>query len=206
MLSNKFGVEIEFTGITRNRAATIVAKVVNGTTEHVSDGYDSYVIKAADGRKWKIMNDSSIECMHTVNGHRTSASSLHAVELVMPILTYREDIDTLQNMVRLLRKAGGFTNGTCGIHIHLDGEPHTPRSIVNFINLVASRNDLFYKALQIKPARARYCKKMDEYLVEQINQKKPKTMIEIEDIWYSGYSESRWHHYHDSRYHFLYVQ
>lgn len=203
MLSNKFGVEIEFTGITRNRAATVVAKVVNGTTEHVSDGYDSYLIKAADGRKWKIMNDSSIECSHSVNGHRTSASSLHAVELVTPILTYREDIDTLQNMVRLLRKAGGFTNGTCGIHIHLDGEPHTPRSIVNFINLVASRNDLFYKALQIKPARARYCKKMDEYLVEQINQKKPKTMAEIEDIWYSRYSESRWHHYHDSRYHFL---
>ena len=70
--------------------------------------------------------------------------------LVTPILTYREDIDTLQNMVRLLRKAGGFTNGTCGIHIHLDGEPHTPRSIVNFINLVASRNDLFYKELSQK--------------------------------------------------------
>lgn len=60
MLSNKFGVEIEFTGITRNKASTIVAKVVNGTTEHLRDGYDTYQIKAADGRKWKIMNDSSL--------------------------------------------------------------------------------------------------------------------------------------------------
>lgn len=95
MLSNKFGVEIEFTGITRNKASTIVAKVVNGTTEHLRDGYDTYQIKAADGRKWKIMNDSSIECMHISNEHRSSASSLYSVELVTPILTYREDIDTL---------------------------------------------------------------------------------------------------------------
>ncbi len=49
----------------------------------------------------------------------------------------------------------------------------------------------------------RYCKRMDNLLVEKMNRKKPKTMREIEDIWYEGYSESRSRHYHNSRYHFL---
>jgi hypothetical protein len=49
-----------------------------------------------------------------------------------------------------------------------------------------------------------YCKKMDSILVEKMNRKKPKTMRQIEDIWYEGYSESRNTHYHNSRYHFLY--
>lgn len=44
---------------------------------------------------------------------------------------------------------------------YLDGSNHTPRSIRNFVNIIASHNDLFYKALQIEPERMRYCKKMD---------------------------------------------
>lgn len=109
----------------------------------------------------------------------------------------------MQDIVRRLRKAGGLTNNSCGIHIHLDGSAHTPRSIRNFINLIASRNDLFYKALQIEDERMRYCKKMDAYLVERMNQKKPRTFAQLEEIWYSGYGGNRNGHYHDSRYHFL---
>jgi hypothetical protein len=29
----------------------------------------------------------------------------------------------LQELIRRLRKAGGFANTSCGIHIHLDGAP-----------------------------------------------------------------------------------
>nr|WP_083855781.1 amidoligase family protein [Amphibacillus jilinensis] len=137
------------------------------------------------------------------SGRRVNANRDYSVEIVSPILTYRKDIDTLQELVRKIREAGAFTNSSCGIHIHLDGSPHTPRSIRNFINIIASRNDLFYKALEIKNERMRYCKRMDNLLVEKMNRKKPKTMREIEDIWYEGYSESRSRHYHNSRYHFL---
>jgi len=49
----------------------------------------------------------------------------------------------------------------------------------------------------------RYCKKIDEDLVNRINTKKPKTIQEIEDIWYEGYGPVRRKHYHLSRYHFL---
>lgn len=133
----------------------------------------------------------------------TSASRDYSVELVSPILSYREDIEILQELVRRLRRAGAITNNTCGIHIHLNGSEHTPRSIRNFLNIIASKNDLFYKALQIAPQRMRYCKKMDSILVEKLKRRKPKTLKEIEDIWYEGYDESRSSHYHTSRYHFL---
>jgi hypothetical protein len=89
------------------------------------------------------------------------------------------------------------------IHIHLDGRDHTPRSIRNFMNIIYSRNDLLYDALQIERRRMHYCKKMDQSLVEKMNKKKPTTMKQIEDIWYQGYSDRRERHYHESRYHFL---
>ena len=203
MLSSKFGIEIEFTGITRSKAADVVSNYLGGEVTLAGDYYDTHIIKAPDGRTWKVMFDSSITCRHRVNGTNISCSSLYACELVSPILTYREDIGALQDIVRRLRKAGGLTNNSCGIHIHLDGSPHTPRSIRNFINLIASRNDLFYKALQIEDERMRYCKKMDAYLVERMNQKKPQTFAQLEEIWYAGYGGNRNGHYHDSRYHFL---
>jgi hypothetical protein len=71
------------------------------------------------------------------------------------------------------------------------------------VNIIASKNDLFYKDLQIAPERMRYCQKMDSFLVERMNSRKPKTMRAIEEIWYEGYSANRNQHYHDSRYHFL---
>lgn len=149
------------------------------------------------------MYDGSINCQRKKQGQVISATRAYSVELVSPVLLYREDIDTLQGLVRRLRKAGGFANSTCGIHIHLDGVNHTPRSIRNFVNIIASHNDLFYKALQIEPERMCYCKKMDAWLVHQMNQTKPATFAEIECIWYEGYRENRNQHYHSSRYHFL---
>ena len=109
----------------------------------------------------------------------------------------------MQAIIRKLRKDGAFASDTTGIHIHLDGAPHTPQSIRNFINIVASKNDLLYKSLQIKVERIAYYKKMDAYLVERMNRVKPTTFKHIAEIWYAGYNENRQNHYHRSRYHFL---
>ncbi len=203
MLNKNFGIEIEFTGITRNEAAKVAAEYLNGTVTNTSDYYDTKKITTADGRVWKIMSDGSISCQKRQGRQKVAATREFSVELVSPILTYQDDIETLQELVRRLRKAGAFTNNSCGIHIHLDGADHTARSIRNFVNIIASKNDLFYKALQIEPSRMGYCKKMDEILVEKINRKKPKTLAQIESLWYEGYSESTTRHYHSSRYHFL---
>ncbi len=203
MFSVKFGIEIEFTGITRTRAAEVAAEYFRGGIDATGDHYGTYSVVTPDGRIWKFMSDGSIDCRRKENRQIISAGSEYSVELVSPILTYREDITAVQDLVRRLRRAGGFANASCGIHIHLDGSNHTPRSIRNFVNIIASKNDLFYKALQIAPERMRYCKKMDSYLVEKMNRVKPRSFSEIGSIWYEGYSGNRFQHYHSSRYHFL---
>ena len=198
MKNTRFGIEIEFTGITRAKAAETAAAFLGGTVGRD----DTHAVTAQDGRVWKFVYDASITAQRKQRGQRVSAGTEYKVELVSPILSYDADIGTVQELVRRLRKAGGFTNSTTGIHVHLDGAAHTPRSIRNFINIIASKNDLFYKALQIEPERMRYCKKMDSYLVERMNRQKPKTMQHIQRIWYEGYRESSFNRYHDSRYYF----
>jgi len=204
-LQSNFGIEIEMTGITRRKAAKIVAEHLGGTVEELNDYYKTFKIKGRDGRVWKIMYDGSIHTQKKSGGQRVSASKEYSVELVSPILTYEGDMESLQEIVRKLRKAGAFSEqqNCTGIHIHLDGRDHTPRSVRNFMNIIYSRNDLLYDALQIERRRMHYCKKMDQSLVERMNRKKPTTLKQIEDIWYQGYSDRRERHYHESRYHFL---
>jgi hypothetical protein len=200
--ATRFGIEIEMTGITRKDAALAAQTVLGGELRYGGSYYDTYELKAPDGRTWKFTYDGSIRCETKRGRIKESASRLYSVELVSPILTYEADIENLQEVIRVLRKAGAFTNNSCGIHIHLDGQAHTPRSIRNFVNIIYARNDLFYKALGIEAQRARYCKRMDEHLVTTMNRKKPTTFAEIESIWYAGYQGSREAHYHQSRYHF----
>jgi len=204
-LKSNFGIEIEMTGITREKAAKVVADHLEGTIEEVHDYYKTLKIIERDGRVWKIVYDGSIKCQKRTAGQKVSASSEYSVELVSPILTYERDMESLQEMVRKLRKAGAFSEqqNCTGIHIHLDGRDHTPRSIRNFMNIIYSRNDLLYDALQIEQRRMHYCKKMDESLVQKLNRRKPTTLKQIEDIWYQGYGDRRERHYHESRYHFL---
>ena len=201
--TTRFGIEIEMTGITRKDAALAAQTVLGGELLYGGSYYDTYELKTFDGRIWKFTYDGSIRCETRRGTIKESASRLYSVELVSPILTYEADIESLQEIIRALRKAGAFTNNSCGIHIHLDGADHTPRSIRNFVNIIASRNDLFYKALGIEANRARYCKRMDGHLVAAMNRAKPTTFASIENIWYEGYSGNRDAHYHQSRYHFL---
>ena len=204
MFNHKFGIEIEFTGITRKQAAEAAAEYFGASVRTLGDYYGTHQITADDGRIWKFMSDASISCQRKDGRRIISAGDDYSVELVSPILTYHEDINTVQELVRKLRKTGGFPNKSCGIHLHLNGADHTPKSIRNFVNIVASKNDLLYKSLQIAPERMRYCKKMDAYLVDRMNRRKPTTFQQIESIWYEGYRhESRSARYHNSRYHFL---
>lgn len=199
MLTKRFGIEIELTGITKDTTANAVKEIVGGRLQHTRDSYNTIKINATDGRTWKIMNDSSIRKQSKWGNTEDRA---YSVELVSPILT-ADDIDKVQEIVRALRASGGKTNSTCGIHIHLDGADHNVQSIKNFINIIASKNDLLYKALQIKEERMRWCKKMDQRLITEIQKKKPKTMQQIKDIWYNERNAGFHSHYDQSRYHFL---
>ena len=146
MFSTKVGIEIEFTGITRSDAADIAADLLNGTACRLFDHYDTYSVMDSKDRAWDFKSDSSIECQRVEDGRQIPAGKEYSVELVSPVLIYDEDIETLTELVRRLRDAGGFVNSSAGLHVHLNGADQGPRSIRNFINIIASRNDLSIKA------------------------------------------------------------
>lgn len=127
MLKNQlFGVEVEMTGITRKKAAKIVAEVLD-TTPSASDStcYQTRTITDQEARKWKIMRDSSISPQ--INDDTRSYKDEYRVEFVTPPLRY-DDIELLQNVIRKLKENGAKTNSSCGIHVHVDGANHTPQS------------------------------------------------------------------------------
>ena len=205
MFSSKFGIEIEMTGITRERAAKVIAEHF-GTEAPRSENLrlSGREVKDRQGRKWKVVRDSSICARRKVRGEYVSASNDYQVELVSPPLRYREDIEDLQELVRKLRRAGATAaKGTqCGIHIHLDGAPHTARSLSNFVKIIAAKEDLLYDALDFDPARQHWCRKTDRRMLDRLEQAKPRTLAEMRRVWY-GSEGAGAGHYHDSRYTFL---
>ena len=198
MKNQNFGIEIEMTGITRSTAAKVVAGYFHTTAVHVGGVYDAYSVRDSDSRQWKIMSDASIRCE---NRNGNSASRLYAVEFVTPICNYN-DIETVQELVRQLRASGARVNSSCGIHVHIDASNHTPKTLRNIVNIMASKEDLLYKTLQVNVSRQNYCQKMDTRFLDEINAGRPMTMEQIKSMWYNGDDRS-YRHYDTSRYHAL---
>ena len=202
MRTQRFGIEIEMTGITREKAAEAIAEYFGTESFYIGTYYKTYGAKDRQGRTWKATYDSSIIAQKKSGGRTVQAADEYKCEVVSPILTY-EDMADLQEIIRQLRHKGAFVNSQCGIHIHVDASRYTPQTLRNLVNIIASKEDILYKALRIDPARMRWCKKTNERLLEAINRRKPQTMEALKDIWYAGSTRGRDEHYNDTRYHGL---
>ena len=91
----------------------------------------------------------------------------------------------------------------CGIHIHVDGKGHTAQSLRNLANIMSGHEKLLISALELDRNRIdRYCRTVDPRFLEAVNKKKPTTMSELADIWYTSQDANygRNHHYNSSRY------
>ena len=202
MRTQRFGIEIEMTGVTREKAAEAIAEYFGTESFYIGTYYKTYGAKDRQGRTWKATYDSSIIAQKKSGGRTVRAADEYKCEIVSPILTY-EDMADLQEVVRRLRHSGAFVNSQCGIHIHVDASRYTPQTLRNLVNIIASKEDILYKALRIDPARMRWCKKTNGELLEAINRRKPQTMEALKDIWYAGSTRGRDEHYNDTRYHGL---
>lgn len=193
------GVEIEMNSITREKAAQIAANFFGtGRSQNTAsrNGYSTWSAWDGDGREWKFQKDVSI-----------AGPDSEKCELVTPILHY-EDIETLQELVRQLRHAGAKSDASrgCGVHIHIGANGHTAQTLRNLANIMASHESLIAEALNLDHRRmSRYCRTVDPRFLEQVNKKKPTTMTQLADIWYTshGANYGRDQHYNDSRYHML---
>lgn len=205
MLKNQlFGVEVEMTGITREKAAAIVAEVL-GTTASGPDHtcYETRTIADQEARKWKVMRDSSITAIRNDGGN--ASIDEYKVEFVTPPLKY-EDIELLQSIIRKLRENGAKSHNSCGIHIHIDGANHNANSLRRLVNFMTSRQDLIYDALEIGNRTNRWCHKLNSALLVEMKKDKNLSKEKAEQIWYSsandGYTGGISHeHYNHTRYH-----
>ena len=140
-----FGTEIEMTGITRQRAAEVVAEMFG--TRAVCDGgyYGVWSVTDQEGKKWKFMYDGSIYTERRERGRMVRAGSEYSTEMVSPKLSYGE-MWKLQEVVRCLRHHGAKVNESCGQHVHVDASNHTPRSLKNAMTIMYSKEDILFKA------------------------------------------------------------
>ena len=84
-----FGTEIEMTGITRERAAQVVAEMFDTDCYHRSS-YDSWCVRDQQGKEWKFSRDTSIVTERKVRGRKTMADEDYSTEMVSPKLEYSE--------------------------------------------------------------------------------------------------------------------
>lgn len=199
MKKQTIGVEVEMNNITREKAAKVAARFF-GTRRYENtagrNGYSTWSAWDAQGREWKFQKDVSIEGLES-----------EKCEMVTPILTY-SDMETLQELIRQLRHAGAKSDATrgCGVHIHIGAKGHTPQTLRNLANIMASHESLIADALNLDRGRMRrYCRTVDPRFLEQVNKRKPTTMTQLADIWYSSHNANydRNLHYNNSRYHML---
>ena len=199
MKKQTIGCEVEMNSITRQKAAKLAADFF-GTGRYQDtasrNGYMTWSAWDAQGREWKFSRDSSIQ-----------GPDSEKCELITPILTY-DDLETLQELIRILRKAGAKSTPSrgCGVHIHIGAQGHTPQSLRNLANIMASHESLLAEALALDSRRLdRYCRTVNPRFLKELNTKKPTTMAKLADIWYTGNGAAygRDQHYNDSRYHML---
>ena len=199
MKKQTIGVEVEMNSITREKAARLAATFFGtGRYENTAcrNGYCTWSAWDESGREWKFQKDVSI-----------AGPDSEKCEMVTPILTY-VDMETLQELVRRLRKAGAKSDATrgCGVHIHIGAKGHTPQTLRNLANIMASHEGLLASALNLDRGRiSRYCRTVDPRFLERLNNRKPTTMAALADIWYGSQNADygRSQHYNDSRYHML---
>ena len=199
MKKQTIGVEIEMNNISRDKAAKVAARYFGtGRYENTAarNGYYTWSAWDAQGREWKFQKDVSI-----------LGPDAKKCEMVTPILKY-EDIPFLQELVRKLRHAGARSDASrgCGVHIHIGANGHTPQTLRNLANIMASHERLLIDAINISSSRIHtYCQTVDQNFLRTLNRRKPRTMTQLADIWYSSQNANygRGQHYNSSRYHML---
>ena len=195
MKNQTFGTEVEMNAITREKAAQTAAGFF-GTNRWEDtarrNGYCTVSAWDAQGREWKFSRDVSID-----------GPDSEKCEMVTPVLHY-EDMDLLQGLVRALRRAGAKScpSRGCGVHVHVGSDGHTPQTIRNLVNLMASHEGQLSKAIEIGAYRqSRYCQTVDPAFLERINTRKPKTNEALARCWYNGPTDTS--HYSFTRYRML---
>ena len=200
-----FGVEIEYSGITRKNSALIIYDVlqkrfpnddvyVEKEYEKANDIYKIY--RESNGVKdlyFSVVHDGSV-APYKINDDGYSLCSgknVFKCELSTKKMTLKE-IDLLTAVVDALKTGSKELNqrmlvgDTTSIHIHVNGKDLSLQSIKNLCNNVFSKQMLLYHATGQSPdcIRYQYMQMLPEVLVSRLTH--VKTMDELRDCYYKS--------------------
>lgn len=200
-----FGVEIEYSGITRKNSALIIYDVlqkrfpnddvyVEKEYEKANDIYKIY--RESNGVKdlyFSVVHDGSV-APYKINDDGYSLCSgknVFKCELSTKKMTLKE-IDLLTAVVDALKAGNNELNqrmligDTTSIHIHVNGAELSLQAIKNLCNNIYSKQMLLYHATGQSPdsVRYQYMQMLPEIFVSKL--KEVKTMIELRDCFYKS--------------------
>lgn len=200
-----WGLELELTHISQEELVRLV-RVVTGSSSSIykDDHLSTFWWIDGKGRKWKVVQDSSIHSLDA-NGMPTTDSS-YKCELVFPVCQGLRDIELLYTIVNVLNSHNAVVNESCSVHVHVSPnfEP-SATCLRNLIFLIYSYQGSLYRLANTHTDRkVRYCKPLPDVLVTQLlNTSNSGPSIDaIRDAWYKSFPSNRnaTAHYHDSRY------
>jgi hypothetical protein len=147
----RFGVEIEFSGISRSVAeAALQAAGINA----VNEAYNHNT-----RRHWKLVPDASVR-------HEGSGCG----ELVSPPLRGEAGLAQLELAVTTLSNAGATVNVTTGIHVHHDMAGLNGSEIAAFVTLWSERQDVIdsFVSRSRRGNRNTYCQNLNDHELRSI--------------------------------------
>ena len=170
MKKQTIGVEVEMNSITREKAAQVAADFFKTGQYEFTARRNDYVTWSAwdaQNREWKFQRACSIH-----------GNVDEKCELVTPILNY-EDIETLQGLLRALRKVGTKSSASrgCGVHIHVgvksEAGDHTAKTLTNLANIMAAHEEQIGRAIKISESRTyEFCITVNPEFLRRINAQK----------------------------------
>ncbi len=147
MVWKKYVLEMEFTGITRKRAAELIAEHFGTAAQYSFDG-DKYSVADTRGRVWTVLPCPSVRAERWQNNKMVGANHLYHMKICTPLL-YEDDFETVEKILGQLETGGAVTNESTGMAVQLSmvGLDHRERFESNLANLYESRGALLQKAV-----------------------------------------------------------
>ena len=162
MVWKKYSVELELTGITRKRAAELLAEQFESPPKYSFDG-DRYTVTDSRGREWFTLPSSGIRAEKWSNGRMVGANHLYQVKACTPFL-YENEFDTLAEMLERLETGGASLNESTNMAVLLDmtGLASQSKFIDNLSKIYESKGVLLQKAIGKNFDRIANCSALEE--------------------------------------------
>ena len=186
-----YGVELEYECISKHEAVRALEQLFGTHARYAGTYLDAWKVPMPDGREWTVENDGSL------------SSGCETVSPVMKIA----DMETVQNVVRALRRAGAKARSTCGLHIHVGAGDVTERKLVNLLKMWYVEENYIVKAFGTQASRLyNYTRPLEKTFIDRVRKDGSLTWKKLEDYYYGGresYSRPRTSHYCNARYNTL---